>query len=108
MERAFQGPFPLAINNVMNEFDHYSDKSVLEGPDPEHNEKQYRQDAGGLVTADNGIADRLLKNDRLYRELKGDWVREGFNKSRNIKTFHQTTNDFTSRELNEKLEQCKY
>lgn len=86
MESTFRGAFLLAINNVMSEFDNYQDKSVLEGPDPEHNEKQYRQDGGGLVTADNGIADRLLKNDRLYREMKGDWTREGFNKSRNIKT----------------------
>ena len=38
-----------------------------------------------LATADNGIADRLLQNDKLFKELKGDWRREGWNGSRNIK-----------------------
>lgn len=69
----------------MNEFDNYHDKSQLDGPDPEFNENAHRWDKGGLVTKDNGIADRLLQNDKLYRELKGDWKREGFNKSKNIK-----------------------
>ena len=64
----------------------YTDKSMLEGPDPEHNPDQYRTDRGGLVTTDNGIADRLLKNDQLYNTMKGDWQREGWNKSKNIKT----------------------
>jgi hypothetical protein len=64
----------------------YHDKSILDGPDPEHNPDQYRTDRGGLVTTDNGIADRLLKNDQLYNTLKGDWQREGWNKSKNIKT----------------------
>ena len=46
-----------------------------------------RQDAGGIITAHNGVADRLLsKNDKLYREMKGDWKREGWNLSQNIKT----------------------
>ena len=46
-----------------------------------------RQDAGGMITPHNGVADRLLgKNDRLYREMKGDWKRTGWNGSRNIKT----------------------
>lgn len=46
-----------------------------------------RQDSGGMVTAHNGVADRLLsKNDKLYREMKGDWQREGWNLSQNIKT----------------------
>ena len=47
----------------MNEFDNYNDKSYLEGPEPEHDEKVFRQDSGGLATAHNGIADRLLKNE---------------------------------------------
>lgn len=68
-----------------NEFDNYNDKSLLEGDDPEHNGDQYRQDVGGLVTADNGIADRLLQNDSLYNSLKGDWKRSDFNLSKNIK-----------------------
>ena len=70
----------------MSEFDHYQDKSILDGPDPEHDERAHRQDAGGLVTADNGIADRLLRNNKLYNSMKGDWTRTDFNKSRNIKT----------------------
>ena len=70
---------------MMSEFNNYQDTSYLEGPEPEFNEHAHRQDHGGLVTKDNGIADRLLKNDKLYRELKGNWQREGYNKSRNIK-----------------------
>lgn len=57
---------------------------ILEG-DPEFNQDAHRWDRGGLVTADNGIADRLLKNDTLYNHLKGDWTHEGWNKSKNIK-----------------------
>lgn len=45
-----------------------------------------RQDAGGMITQHNGVADRLLsKNDKLYREMKGDWRREGWNGSKNVK-----------------------
>lgn len=69
----------------MNEFENYHDKSYLSDEDPEFDERAYRQDAGGLVTSDNGIADRLLKNDALYNAMKGDWKREGWNKSKNIK-----------------------
>jgi len=46
----------------------------------------HRQDAGGMVTAHNGVADRLLKNNELYRAMKGDWKREGWNLGHNIKT----------------------
>jgi len=72
---------------MMNtEFDHAGNrKSYLDDSDPEHNPNQYREDVGGLVTADNGIADRLLKNDALYNTMKGDWKRTDFNKSRNIR-----------------------
>ena len=46
-----------------------------------------RQDHGGIITTHNGVADKLLsKNNKLYREMKGDWRREGWNLSRNIKT----------------------
>jgi hypothetical protein len=46
-----------------------------------------RQDAGGIITAHNGVADRLLgNNDKLYREMKGDWTRTGWNGNKNIKT----------------------
>lgn len=70
----------------MSEFDNYNDKSYLNDQDPDFNADAYRWDKGGLVTKDNGIADRLLQNNDLYRELKGDWQREGWNKSHNIKT----------------------
>lgn len=46
----------------------------------------HRQDHGGVVTNHNGVADRLLQNDRLYRALKGDWSRTDWNASRNIRT----------------------
>jgi hypothetical protein len=67
-----------------NEFENYHDKEILQG-DPEFNEDAHRWDKGGLVTKDNGIADRLLQNDTLYRHLKGDWEHEGWNKSQNVK-----------------------
>ena len=81
-------PFSLALNNSMNnEFDHAGNrKSYIGDEDPEHNADQFRMDRGGLVTTDNGIADRLLQNDRLYNTLKGDWQRSDYNKSRNILT----------------------
>jgi hypothetical protein len=88
MNRALRVPICPAINKNMttnNEFDNYHDKSELDGPDPEFNQDAHRWDKGGLVTADNGIADRLLQNDKLYSQLKGDWKREDFNLSKNIK-----------------------
>jgi len=70
-----------------NEFDHAGNrKSYIGDEDPEHNADQFRMDRGGLVTTDNGIADRLLQNDRLYNTLKSDWKRSDYNKSRNILT----------------------
>jgi hypothetical protein len=70
---------------MSNEFENYQDKSYLGDEDPEFNADAYRQDRGGLVTNENGIADRLLKNDKLYNAMKGEWSREGWNKSHNIK-----------------------
>ena len=71
----------------MSEFDHAGNKkSYLDDADPEHNADQYRIDKGGLVTTDNGIADRLLQNDKLFNTLKGDWKRTDSNKSKNIVT----------------------
>ena len=73
------------MNN--NEFDHAGNRiSHLDDADPEFNADAHRWDKGGLATKDNGIADRLLKNDRLFNHLKGDWTNTGFNKSKNIKT----------------------
>ena len=54
---------------------------------PEYNNLDYlRQDAGGMVTTHNGVADRLLKNDQLYRAMKGDWTRTDWNASHNVRT----------------------
>jgi len=56
----------------------------LDDTDPEKNFNYYRQDNGGMITTDNGLADRLLQNDDLYRSMKGDWKRTEANKSNNI------------------------
>jgi hypothetical protein len=95
-----------------SEFDNYHDKSELDGPDPEFNEDAHRWDKGGLATADNGIADRLLQNDKLFKQLKGDWERTDFNLSKNIKvtTGRQGGKTYLTREqLNVPaiLEHCK-
>lgn len=45
-----------------------------------------RQDHGGIVTAHNGVADKLLQNDKLYNAMKGNWERTSWNASNNIKT----------------------
>jgi len=63
----------------------YEDKSLLEGPDPEFDANYLRQDAGGMVTTHNGVADRLLKNDRLYNTMKGDWERTTISKDGNMR-----------------------
>jgi hypothetical protein len=57
----------------------------LDNTDPEKNYDYLRQDHGGTVTTHNGIADRLLKNDKLYRSMKGDWSRTAWNASNNIR-----------------------
>jgi len=46
----------------------------------------YRQDHGGMVTNHNGVADKLLKNDRLYNAMKGEWTRTANSGSGNITT----------------------
>jgi hypothetical protein len=74
------------MNN--NEFDPKNlpaDASYLTGPEPEFNPDAYRQDSGGLITTNNGVADILLKNDRLYNAMKGDWTRTSTNGSGNMK-----------------------
>jgi hypothetical protein len=69
---------------------HMTDSNKPEYIDVDNVQTNYdylRQDEGGLITSHNGVADRLLsKNDKLYREMKGDWKREGWNLSQNIKT----------------------
>ena len=54
--------------------------------EPQVDYNYLRQDAGGMVTTHNGVADRMLQNNDLYRTMKGDWKREGWNLSQNIKT----------------------
>ena len=44
-----------------------------------------RQDAGGMITTHNGMADKLLKNDKLYNAMKGNWSRTDWNGSKNIR-----------------------
>ena len=56
----------------------------LNDADPEKNWDYYRQDHGGMITAHNGMADKLLQNDDLYRSMKGDWTRTEANKSGNM------------------------
>jgi hypothetical protein len=57
----------------------------LDDTDPEKNWDYYRQDHGGMVTSHNGVADKLLKNDDLYRSMKGDWSRTAWNRNENIR-----------------------
>ena len=65
-----------------NETPHYL---AADDSDVEHNPNYHRQDHGGMVTAHNGVADKLLKNDKLYNSLKGDWRREDWTKNNNIR-----------------------
>lgn len=64
----------------------HENPEYLSDQDPEKNLDYYRQDHGGVVTAHNGVADRLLKNNDLYNSMKGDWQRTAANKSGNIIT----------------------
>ena len=57
----------------------------LDDTDPEKNLDFYRQDSGGMITNHNGVADKLLKNDKLYNNMKGDWKRTDWNNANNIK-----------------------
>ena len=62
-----------------------NNSEFLQGTDPEKNHDYWRQDHGGMVTNHNGLADKLLQNDKLYNSMKGDWKREDWNASGNIK-----------------------
>jgi hypothetical protein len=68
--------------------------------DPEKDWNYYRQDHGGMITNHNGLADKLLTNDDLYRSMKGDWSRTSWNKGNNIKvtTGRQDGKFFITRE----------
>ena len=60
--------------------------SMLDDTDPQTNLDYTRRDQGGMISTHNGIADRLLRNDKLYNAMKGNWRREGWNQSGNILT----------------------
>lgn len=62
----------------------YNQPEYLDDKDPEKDLNYYRQDHGGMITNHNGMADKLLQNDDLYRRMKGDWTRTSTNKSGNI------------------------
>ena len=71
----------MTLNNTMNDL---NKPEYLSDEDPEKNYDYWRQDHGGMVTQHNGVADKLLKNNDLYRSMKGDWSRTSSNKSGNI------------------------
>jgi hypothetical protein len=71
----------MTLNNTMSN----DNPEYLDNSDPEKNWDYYRQDHGGMITNHNGLADRLLTNDNLYRSMKGDWTRTAWNKGNNIK-----------------------
>ena len=62
------------------------DREYLDNTDPEKNYNYFRQDNGGMITAHNGVADKLLQNDKLFNSMKGDWRRSDWNASKNILT----------------------
>jgi hypothetical protein len=62
-----------------------NEPEYLDDTDPEKNWDYYRQDHGGMITSHNGVADKLLQNDDLYRSMKGDWSRTAWNKNENIR-----------------------
>ena len=64
----------------------YNNPEYLDNTDPDKNHDYYRQDHGGMITTDNGLADRLLQNNDLYNSMKGDWTRTEASKSKNIIT----------------------
>jgi hypothetical protein len=57
----------------------------IETDDVNTNLDYLRQDAGGMITTHNGMADKLLKNDKLYNAMKGNWSRTDWNGAKNIK-----------------------
>ena len=57
----------------------------LSDTDPDKNYNYWRQDHGGTITNHNGMADSLLKNDKLYKSMKGDWNRTDWNAAHNIR-----------------------
>ena len=80
----------------------------LDNNDPEKNLDFYRQDHGGMITNHNGLADKLLQNDDLYRNMKGDWTRTDWNKGNNIKvTTGREDGKFFIRREQQNIEEIK-
>ena len=52
-----------------------SEKPQIITDDVEKDLDYMRQDKSIINAADSGLADRLLTNNKLYREMKGDWSR---------------------------------
>lgn len=80
----------------------------LDNTDPEKNHNFYRQDNGGMITNHNGLADKLLQNNDLYRSMKGDWTRTDWNKGNNIKvTTGREDGKFFIRREQQNIEEIK-
>ena len=60
--------------------------SMLDDQEPVKNVDYTRRDHGGIITSHNGMADALLRNDKLYNAMKGNWSRVGWSGNGNIKT----------------------
>ena len=60
--------------------------SMLNDVEPELNTDYTRRDQGGMITNHNGLADALLRNNKIYNAYKGDWSRTAWNASGNVKT----------------------
>jgi len=71
--------------HLLNKYMSNDNPEYLDNTDPDKNWDYYRQDHGGMITNHNGMADKLLQNDELYRSMKGDWTRTAWNKGNNIK-----------------------
>ena len=86
----------------------YNQPEYLDNSDPEKNWDYYRQDHGGMITNHNGMADKLLQNDELYRSMKGDWTRTAWNKGNNIKvTTGREDGKFYIRREQQNIEEIK-
>lgn len=72
----------------------------LNDNDPSKDWDYTRRDKGGIVTGNNGIADRLLTNNDLYRSIKNGDKRTTWNGNKNIKTttWREGSNYYIQRE----------
>tara|TARA_R110000772_G_scaffold232819_1_gene344354 strand:+ start:1579 stop:2187 length:609 start_codon:yes stop_codon:yes gene_type:complete len=62
------------------------DNPELLDDDIEFNADYYRQDTGtGIITEDNGLAEVMLRDNKLYNSMKGDWASTRLSQSGNMK-----------------------